>query len=304
MDKDNTVSTNPFVDGINVESLRNLENTNKITKGERIVNARKKLTQITPLIAKRPEQIEFQKMMGKLRVLPPSLFHIANGFYIPNFEYNNEIFHQDLMDVDLGLRNEKGNPIFSARFVYPIFGFDNEVLGYIGYDNESDIKYLLSSTLGFGKSNTFYGMHMMRWIYSKGYIIVVEGIVDCLWLWSKGYPAIALQGNHLTAFVKQILLRFGMRVIFIPDNDETGLASIKYWLKDVPEASVIYITDGSDTDAWRRKITKNMYEGNITEEFMNERLGLFDKAVSHCLYQFELNIPAKVRILEDELELV
>ena len=53
-------------------------------------------------------------------------------------------------------------------------------------------------------------------------VYLVEGIVCCLYLRSKGFQAFASLGSHLTPYVITILSRFGNRLIVIPDNDTIG----------------------------------------------------------------------------------
>lgn len=245
-----------FISGINMEKLEQETIKNKKDKIEVIKEVREKLTSLTENIIVRPEQLEYQQYMGVARNLPQSVYHQAKGFFIPDFNYNHEIFGPYLDEKSLGLKGDSGYPVFAGRFVYPILGFNNEVIGYVGYDRDHQTKYLLSKSYGFGQSTTFYGMNMMRWIYKMGFVVVVEGIVDCLWLWMQGIPAIALQGNKLTPFHIQVLKRFGYNVLLVPDNDETGHKAITFWTKSLPQASVLKLLNGKDIDEWR-KVTDN-----------------------------------------------
>lgn len=238
---------------INTESYRRAKEEIKLNKAQRIISTREELTSLVNIAYMRPDQIAFQQAFGVERQLRPEIFNRAKTFFLPpDFSYNDIIFFDNLHNKDFGLKSENGHPRFVGRYMYSIMDFNGQVMGLIGYDKHSEVKYLLSTTIGFGKINTFYGMWMMRWIYSMGFILVVEGIVDCLWLWSLGIPAIALNGNTLTPFVARILKRFGYYVLLIPDNDETGEMAIRYWEKDVPKASVLKIDLGNDIDRWRR----------------------------------------------------
>lgn len=238
---------------INTATYNRAKEEIKINKEQRIISTREELTTLVEIAYMRPDQIAFQKAFGIERELRPEIFNQAKTFFLPpDFAYNDLIFFENLHNKDFGLKSENGHPRFVGRYMYPIMDFNGQVMGLIGYDKHSEVKYLLSTQLGFGKVNAFYGMWMMRWIYSMGFVLVVEGIVDCLWLWSLGIPAIALNGNTLTAFVARILKRFGYYVLFIPDNDETGEIAIRYWQKDVPKASVLKLDLGNDIDRWRR----------------------------------------------------
>lgn len=250
----------------------------KVSKEQKIKEVRQELTSIVNIAHQRPDQITFQGYFGAERMLNREIFNRAKTFFLPpDAEMNHMLFMHHLHDKDFGLKSENGHPRFLGRYMFPIMDFNGEVIGLIGYDKHSDVKYLLSTNVGFGKVNTFYGMWMMPWIYSMGYIVVVEGIVDCLWLWSLGIPAIALNGNTMTSFVARILRRFGYHVILAPDNDETGEVAIRYWKKELPKASVLKIDLGNDIDKWRKLHQENRPTGEQEcIQLINEIIGKFN----------------------------
>jgi DNA primase len=54
-------------------------------------------------------------------------------------------------------------------------------------------------------------------------IYLVESEIDCLYMWSNGFPGIALGGSHLSAAQKTLLIRSGVEEICIcTDNDKAG----------------------------------------------------------------------------------
>lgn len=267
VDEDNkeTKRESSFLSGINMEVVGKITEENILRKQVALPELRQALTVLVDDIYQQDEQKLFQEYMGNERQLSYDVMHNSKGFFIQDFESNHKIFGELLRDFNAGLINSNGNAIYAGRFIYPVFGFNFEVLGFIGYDKHSDTKYLLSKTAGFGKTNMFYGMWMARWIYSQGYVIVVEGIVDCLVLWSLGYPAIGLNGNALTDFTVRFLKRFDYNVILMPDNDETGERAITYWRKLLTKASTLKVSGEKDFDAWRKTGDLKLFNRYVEE---------------------------------------
>ncbi|MDQ0976593.1 DNA primase [Neobacillus niacini] len=71
-------------------------------------------------------------------------------------------------------------------------------------------------------ANHFYGMHF---IYKLGIekAFIVESEIDALYLWSHGFPAIALGNSKFNDARKQLLLRSPIKTLVIAsDNDQVG----------------------------------------------------------------------------------
>lgn len=230
----------------------------EVDKGKKIIDIRRDLTDFTERIYKQPKQLVYQKYMGEERKLNPALLNIAKSFFVPpDFDTAESMFIEFMEDPDYGMISSQNNARYVGRYVYPVQGFYGEVIGMIGYDKEYEPKYLRSNTLGFNKELMFYGMHMMKMFYDKGYIIVNEGIVDTLWGWSIDEPFMGLCGDSLSEFVIRILERFGHFVLLVPDNDEAGHKAYNTkWKKRLPKASVLHIKDYKDIDDWRKGMLK------------------------------------------------
>lgn len=205
------------------------------------------------------------------RRLSPEIIEESKAFFIPEDTSISNIPDWMLHD-SLGIVRFKKYITYLGRIVYPVFDVNGDVMGFCGWEKFSKElgvpKYLDSNNYGYkAKATTLYGMEKLEEYYdSNKPVFVVEGIICCLYLRSKGYQALALLGSKVTPYVTQILKRFGRRLILIPDNDEAG-NSLVNWAKWKLKGSVIIQMDkGKDTDGCR------LYEDGILEETLLKEL--------------------------------
>ena len=122
------------------------------------------------------------------------------------------------------------------------------------------------------KETTCYGMELLPEYYASDKpVYIVEGIVCCLYLRSKGFQSLALLGSSITRYMQIILSRFGSRLIVIPDNDACGktledvdseMAGERFVLqakRALPKAIIIQSVIAKDIDD-TRKINNYVYE--------------------------------------------
>lgn len=154
-----------------------------------------------------------------------------------------------------------------GRLVYPVKDVNGNVMGFCGWDPTVEPKYLDSKNYGYkAKATTLYGMEKLPEYYRSGKpVFVTEGIVCCLYLRSQGFQALAALGSHLTPYVIQILRRFGVNLIMVPDNDEAGNSFIKQIKRELKLATIIQVRYGKDIDGCR-KIENHVYEEQLLKE--------------------------------------
>lgn len=280
-----------FLSGLNIGHVQKTIEDNKVKSKEKIITIRKELTDLTKRLSSLPEQADYAEAMGITRNLNPHLFKIADGFFVPPSEdVSREMFNGFLEDTDYGLVSSLGNPRYIGRYIYPVKGFYNEVIGFTGYDLGEIEKYLRSNTVGFDKSYSYYGMHMMNYIYKKKYVIAQEGVVDCLWGWSIDQPFLGALGDSLSEFFVRILKRFDYFTILIPDNDDAGRKAYEYkWKKSLPNASAILLDGVKDIDEWRVEMIKRGY----TEEQVKL---IFTSIINDILSSAVLGVPKYVNL--------
>lgn len=124
---------------------------------------------------------------------------------------------------ELGLFSKQGEFLLNGRYIIPVTSVNGDLVSLIGY--YADYKrYITLSTPFFSKAAMFFKFneaYKKSWEEHDGVVFLVEGIFDCLSLWSIGLPCIATMGSSVSA-IKGDLLKLFRKVIAIPDDDETG----------------------------------------------------------------------------------
>lgn len=183
---------------------------------------REKNNRIVEYFLKQEYQEDAYNMMSELRKLPVEVFKNANAFAVsPDTRI---IDLGDLVDNATGFTRDK-SLVYKDRFVYPIYDCNKRVMGFTGYDPESDtMKYLDSHTYGYNsKAFSFYGIgDIQSYLVSGKDIYVTEGIVDCIILRYLGYQAIATLGSHYNIFLTKLITKYRRKFIIVIDKDDAG----------------------------------------------------------------------------------
>ncbi|MGO1470450.1 MAG: DNA primase, partial [Tissierella sp.] len=173
---------------------------------------------------------------------------------------------------------------FRNRIIFPIINRRNKVIGFGGrVIDDSMPKYLNSKeSLIFNKGNNLYGLNLVKKYSDKKRIILVEGYMDVIALFSKGINyAVASLGTALTASQAKLLKRYGEEIYIAYDSDEAGikatLRSIDIMSDENIKPKIIQFPKGMDPDDYIKK------EGKIRFEH------LFKKALSPIDYNINLN---------------
>lgn len=142
---------------------------------------------------------------------------------------NNEISKE--LAIKSNLVNDKGDPIFGDRIIFPIINEDKKIIGFSGRDskNRSDIKYLNTNTNTlFKKSEVIYNINNIKNQFITE-IIILEGFMDVITLDKLNITnSIAIMGTSFSSYHTNILSKISNRFIVALDNDSAGQnASIK-----------------------------------------------------------------------------
>ena len=124
---------------------------------------------------------------------------------------------------ELGLITRNNNFILGGRYIVPVEAVNGDLVSLIGYYPDYK-KYITLSTPFFSKSCMFFNFRQayeLSWKEYNGFVILVEGIFDCLSLRSIGLPAIATMGATVSS-IKCELLKLFKKVLAIPDDDVIG----------------------------------------------------------------------------------
>lgn len=176
------------------------------------------------------------------------------------------------------------------RIIFPIIDIKARVIGFGGRVIDHTMpKYLNSpDTVVFNKGNHLYGLNLVHKHSDRKKILLVEGYMDVIALFSKGINySVASLGTALTARQAKSLKRYGEEIFICYDADQAGIkAALKAidTLRDQEvDPKVILLPDGLDPDDYINKFGLLTFEKEFT------------KALNH--------IDFKVRVNKDKYDL-
>lgn len=170
---------------------------------------------------------------------------------------------------------------FRNRLIFPIIDTKSRVIGFGGRVLDKSLpKYLNSpDTPVFNKGFYLYGLNIINKNKDRKRIILVEGYMDVISLYTKGiYSSVASLGTALTRPQAKLLKRYGKEVYICYDNDSAGkrasLKAIDILLEEEVQPKIILLQDEMDPD-----------------DFINQRgLAAFEKAIDDSLNYFDYKI--------------
>ena len=134
--------------------------------------------------------------------------------------------------IELGLVKKRKDSegcfdLFRDRLMFPIFSHKGDCVGFGGrtLNDEQMPKYLNSSdSVLFSKGQTLYGLNETgKHIRSEDFVVVVEGYMDFLALYSAGIKnVVATLGTALTPQHANLIKRYSNKVTVLFDGDEAG----------------------------------------------------------------------------------
>lgn len=139
------------------------------------------------------------------------------------------VFGSDLGDSakELGCLTKTDDFLLNDRYIIPVEDVGGNICALIGYYPDYK-RYITTPSPFFSKECMFFNFRQayeLSWSKFNGFVIVVEGIFDCLSVRSLGLPCIACMGASLSKS-KGELLKLFKKVAGIPDNDATGRKSL------------------------------------------------------------------------------
>lgn len=144
---------------------------------------------------------------------------------------------------------------FRNRLIFPILDTKSRVVGFGGRSLDDTMpKYLNSKeTIVFDKGNHLYGLNLLNKYSDRKRIILVEGYMDVIALYSKGINySVASLGTALTDRQAKLVKRYGEEVFICYDSDTAGikatLKAIEILIKEDVNPKVILLPDGMDPD--------------------------------------------------------
>ena len=121
-------------------------------------------------------------------------------------------------------------PIYSDRFIIPLYDLNGYIMALVGYSLNSKQRYIYSNTEYFFRNDILYNLQIYEKCVKDGYVIVTEGITDCIRLLNMGFTNVmSTAGAHRSLWMMQMLDNID-NIIFIPDRDRAGDGTKEYWI--------------------------------------------------------------------------
>lgn len=164
--------------------------------------------------------------------------------------------------VDIGLCNKKDKFIYDTfrnRIMFPIHDTLGNVVGFSGriYNGEDESKYVNSKeSVIFKKGKLLYNYkRAMNYARDKKQIIVVEGFMDVIRLWTIGVRnVVATMGTAITKEHADLIRRLSKNVILCFDGDKAGekatVSAIEMLEKIDIKPKIIRLEDDLDPDEY------------------------------------------------------
>ncbi len=177
--------------------------------------------------------------------------------------------------LDLGVLAQGERSSFDqlfGRIIIPLHNPEGETIGFTGriYRNEDIAKYVnTKETIIFKKGDTLYNYFLAKEsIKREKNVIVVEGQMDAIRLYSEGFKnVVATGGTSLTKEQVELLKKLKVKIILCLDNDKAGFEATYHMGEELTknglEVYVIRLSDAKDPDEYIKKFTKEAFDKNL-----------------------------------------
>lgn len=199
---------------------------------------------------------------------------------------------QDMQEAGLiKMSDGKSYDMFRNRAMIPIINAFGNVIGFGGRVMDDGMpKYLNSpETAAFNKSRNLYNLNLIRRQKNISHLILVEGYMDVIALFSYGIPeCVATLGTALTQDQARLLKRYTNHVYISYDGDEAGkkatLRALGILDKEGIETRVVSIPGGKDPDEYLKEHGKKGYV-----ELMKVSLPMMDYKFRDAAQKYDLS---------------
>ncbi len=174
--------------------------------------------------------------------------------------------------MDLGLLTDNSFDQLTGRVIIPLESPEGKTIGFTGriYRGEDTAKYVNTrETVIFKKGETLYNYFLAKdSIKRERSVIVVEGQMDAIRLYSEGFKnVVATGGTNLTKEQVILFKKLKAKVILCLDNDKPGFEATykvgEELTRNNVEVFVIRLSDAKDPDEYIKKFGKEAFENNL-----------------------------------------
>ena len=161
---------------------------------------------------------------------------------------------------------------FRDRIMFPIIDPRGRVIGFGGRVLDNTMPKYLNSQESFiySKGNHLYSLNLVNKLSDRKRIILVEGYMDVISLFSKGFNyVVASLGTALTERQAKLLKRYGDNVYICYDSDQAGInatnKAIRILLRENIEPKIIVLEGYKDPDEYIKENNIKKFENRINE---------------------------------------
>lgn len=204
---------------------------------------------------------------------------------------------------------------FRNRIIFPIIDVKGRVIGFGGRVlDDSMPKYLNSQeTIVFNKGNNLYGLNLLNKFSDKKEIILVEGYMDVISLFSNGINySVASLGTALTDRQSKLLKRYGKEVYICYDSDKAGIKATEKAFhllsKEDISPKIVVLEDYKDPDDYIRLEGLNNFKKKLKESYnyvdymIYINKSKYDLNVAEDKIKFTMEISKVIRNLRNPIE--
>ncbi len=246
-----------------------------------------------------------------------STFKIGySGEYGLNVSLFSSFNQKELIESGVFFHDEKNNKLidrFKNRLIFPIFDYNNKVIGFGGRALSQNYlaKYINSpETEFFKKGFNLYNLNNAKNENKQsGIVFVVEGYMDAISLYQAGFKnVVATLGTAMTESHLNLVWRYFNDPVVCFDGDSSGQNAAQKisekliaYMKPNYSLSFLILPNGFDPDSFVRKNGRNNFESlldqkidignfifennlqNLQSEQPEERAGFEKKIIDLCL---------------------
>ena len=289
-----------------------------------VENKRKKYDEILTIALQNYQKNFFENQFVKKYALDRglteeilSIFKIGySGEYGLNVSLFSNFNQKELIESGVFFHDEKNNKLidrFKNRLIFPIFDYNNKVIGFGGRALGQNYlaKYINSpETEFFKKGFNLYNLNNAKSENKQsGIIFVVEGYMDAISLYQAGFKnVVATLGTAMTESHLNLVWRYFNDPVVCFDGDRSGQNAAQKisekliaFMKPGYSLSFLILPNGFDPDSFIRKNGKNNFERlldqkidignfifennlqNLQSTQPEERAGFEKKLIDTCL---------------------
>ena len=289
-----------------------------------VENKRKKYDEILTIALQNYQKNFFENQFVKKYALDRglteeilSIFKIGySGEYGLNVSLFSNFNQKELIESGVFFHDEKNNKLidrFKNRLIFPIFDYNNKVIGFGGRALGQNYlaKYINSpETEFFKKGFNLYNLNNAKSENKQsGIIFVVEGYMDAISLYQAGFKnVVATLGTAMTESHLNLVWRYFNDPVVCFDGDKSGQNAAQKisekliaFMKPGYSLSFLILPNGFDPDSFIRKNGKNNFESlldqkidignfifennlqNLQSTQPEERAGFEKKLIDTCL---------------------